>query len=74
LPENPRALFNYLWATTPAKLHRIIGEIAARHSQAHHERAFASRSGRGCGLSVDVSSCAVRVRLPPRARPPAIRA
>jgi hypothetical protein len=72
LPENPRALFNCLWATTPAKLHRIIGEIAARHSQAHHERAFASRSGRG--LSVDVSSCVVRARLLPRARPPAIRA
>jgi hypothetical protein len=74
LPENPRALFNYLWATAPAKTTSRNWGIAAKYYHAQHERAFASRVGHGCGLSVRFSSCVVPVRLRPRARRPAIRA
>jgi hypothetical protein len=40
LPENPRALFNYLWATTPAKTTSDNWGNSGRNFQAHkHARA-----------------------------------
>jgi hypothetical protein len=48
LPENPRALFNYLWATARRKLHRRLGNSGEAFSRAPWARTFASRADAGC--------------------------